>query len=213
MYKSSGKLILGLETGIDGGSVSILEDGQQIDFAAGSGAVSKSEDLLSVLDGLLEKNARRKREIGVIAVSDEPGSLTGLRIGLAIAKGLGDALPAKVRKISILDAMTSSTEREGFLISALKTDKNVIYCRKYLFRDGELQKRGEIIKNIGADEFKAKLKNLGNERFSIVCNEGVREAASDFFETLEFQKKSRIFLLKKNLAEILGQAASEKRVR
>src|SRR5215213_1433064 len=159
MYESAGKLILGLESGIDGGSLSILENGKQIAFASGSGNVSKSEDLLFLLETLMVKNSVKKTDIGLIAGSDAPGSLTGLRIGLAIAKGLGDALGAKVKKISILDAMAVLAETEGAVITALLTNRNVIYCREYELSEGKLQSKSEVFCKLEYEEFAETLKN------------------------------------------------------
>jgi tRNA threonylcarbamoyladenosine biosynthesis protein TsaB len=149
MSKSSKNIIIGLETGLDGGGISILDNENTVDSVCGSGNISKSEDLLSLLEGLLEKNAIKKREIGLIAVSDGPGSLTGIRIGLALAKGLGDALSVPVRYISILDAMAALTplaKSEGTVLSVLSTMKNGNYLKEYSFRDGKLRIESEIIK-------------------------------------------------------------------
>ena len=69
MHNKSEGLILSFETGLDGGTVSILENGEQIDYAKGSEKVSKSEDLLLLLGELLEKNQIRKRAINAQVIS------------------------------------------------------------------------------------------------------------------------------------------------
>jgi tRNA threonylcarbamoyladenosine biosynthesis protein TsaB len=217
MYNPKGKLVIGLETGINGGGVSILENDRQIDFADGSGNVSKSEDLLSLLESLFEKNNFRKSDIGLIAVSDEPGSLTGIRIGLAIAKGLGDALSVPVRRISVLDAMAEMSSKEGIIISALSTNRNGIYFREYLFQGNELRKKRDIKKSSDSAEFAGILKNFKKEDFTVVSNEGSKEALisrpEGFLEQEDFAPQGRFYFLNQNLAEILARAATKNRVR
>jgi tRNA threonylcarbamoyladenosine biosynthesis protein TsaB len=212
MYKSEPKLILGLETGIDGGSLSILENGKQIAFASGSGNVSKSEDLLLLLETLLEKNSVKKADIKFIAVSDAPGSLTGVRIGLAIAKGLGDALGAEVKKISILDAMAALSETEGSVISALVTNRNVIYCREYKLLEGTLQIKGEIVDKLEYAEFVDTLKNFEAD-VTVVVNEELKSKLEDSLVLGQMVQRCHVQTLEDNLAAILGKAITAKCVR
>ncbi len=78
--------VLGIETAIQGGSLSLLREGSEIDFWIGEKNISKAEDVLEQISEILKKNNLKK--VDLIAVSTGPGSATGLRIGLATAYGL-----------------------------------------------------------------------------------------------------------------------------
>jgi tRNA threonylcarbamoyladenosine biosynthesis protein TsaB len=208
MSELNGKLVLGLETGIDGGSLAILENGKLVDLASGTDKISKSEDLLLLLEALLKKNCLTKRDIGLLAISDAPGSITGIRIGLAIGKGLGNALSVPWRKISILDAMASISGLEGHVISALSTKKKGIYYSEYFIRDGVHQKKHNMINQTEFFEFTGKLKNLESTNVFVIANEELKSDLQKYFAKEDFGEQRRIHSTNSNLAEILGRAAT-----
>lgn len=55
-----------------------------------------SERLLKKVDGLLKEAGADLKDISAIKVKTGPGSFTGIRIGVAVANGLGYALGAPV---------------------------------------------------------------------------------------------------------------------
>ena len=101
----NGKIILALETAIEGGSVSILDGHSEIDCWIGASAVSKAEDVLAGVSALLDRNHLKKARIGLVAVSDGAGSSTGLKIGLATAQGLAKALGCGLLPVPLWDAL------------------------------------------------------------------------------------------------------------
>jgi len=204
------KIFLALETALDGGSVSILKRGKQIDWAVGAGELSKSEDVLPLIENLLKKNGIDKREIGLIAVSDGPGSLTGLRIGLAIALGLGDSLSVKVYKMSVLEAMTYRINLEGLEgrgLSALCSKRSGVFYREFLIKDGQCAAFGEIAQTSKLSEFVDKLESLKEENVAVILDESLQQLIVNegaFFKGVSF------FPVKGNMAEIIGMAVMAK---
>lgn len=200
-----GKIILALETALDGGSVSILKRGKQIAWANGAGELSKSEDILLLIENLLKKNGIDKREIGLIAVSDGPGSLTGLRIGLAIARGVGDSLSVKVYKMSVLEAMTYRINLEGRVLSALYTKRSGVFYREFLIKDGQCAAFGEIAQTSKLAEFVDKLERLKEENVAVILDESLQQLIGNegvFFKDVNFPP------VKGNMAEIIGLAVT-----
>lgn len=204
---SDGKIILALETALDGGSVSVLKSGKQIDCALGAGELSKSEDILPIIDKLLEKNGIDKKEIGLIAVSDGPGSLTGLRIGLAIARGLGDSLAAEVCQISVLEAMTYQINLEGGVLSALYTERSGVFYREFSIRDGQRETCGEVVQISEVIEFVHKLGILKGEKVVVVLNKNLKRLLTSHAENL---KEISFFTVEGNPAEAIGSASAIK---
>ncbi len=102
---SKKSLTIALETAVAGGSLSVWEETAEIDFWTGTAAVSKAEDVLEGLFGLLRKNNFSRCRIELIAVSSDAGSATGSKIGAATAKGLAKALGCRMICVSLWDAL------------------------------------------------------------------------------------------------------------
>ena len=200
------KILLGLETGIDGGSISVFEEGILIDSVNGTGNISKSEDILLLLDILFEKNSLSKSDIGLINISQEPGSLTGLRIGLATAKGLSDALSIPVLKVSLLEKMAATSGFLGRVLSAIITQKDVVYFREFFLQMDGLQYSEENLKKADLFEFSALVKGLcsKSEETYFIFNGELAGRSAMQEETAELKKNNRIVIINEPLSDIFG---------
>jgi tRNA threonylcarbamoyladenosine biosynthesis protein TsaB len=100
-------LILALETATMCGSVALIEEDRCVaEFSLQSGE-THSRRLLAGVDWLLKETGIKKESIDAVAVSLGPGSFTGLRIGLATAKGLAIASGAKLIGVRTLDGLAA----------------------------------------------------------------------------------------------------------
>jgi len=97
-------LILGLDSSTLTASVALL-DGDQLLHAADASAGRHSEVLLPLVDAAFAAAGRRPADLRAIACGAGPGSFTGLRIGLATAKGLCLALGLPLHLPSSLAAL------------------------------------------------------------------------------------------------------------
>lgn len=68
---------------------------------------SRAVTLLEDLDALLRQGGASARDVDVLAVGTGPGSFTGIRIGLATARGLALALDVRGAGVSTLDALAA----------------------------------------------------------------------------------------------------------
>lgn len=93
-----------METAGDDGSVGVVDGDRPLAEIVFSARLSHGEKLLPALDAALKLAELTPREIELIAVSQGPGSFTGLRIGIATAKGLARALDAPLVGIPTLEA-------------------------------------------------------------------------------------------------------------
>lgn len=128
---NNNSIILSLETTISGGSLSLLKGIREIDFNIGSNKTSQAEQLISEIDEILYQNKIEKKQIDLITVSDGFGSLTGARIGLAIAKGIGKSIGCKIKKVSLLEAMCLSASETGKFLVCIQKRKNEICFQKF----------------------------------------------------------------------------------
>ena len=89
-------IVLSIETTIEGASISIIEDEYKIDFWKGITEGLKAEDFLVEISQVFYRNKIEKKNIKLVIVSSGSKSSTGIKIGLATARGLGRALNCEV---------------------------------------------------------------------------------------------------------------------
>jgi tRNA threonylcarbamoyl adenosine modification protein YeaZ len=198
--KTDKNIVLAIETAVEGGSLSILEGQTEIAVWSGTKAVSKAEDVLEQIAELLKSNKIEKHALKYIAVSNGPGSSTGIKIGLSIAKGLGNALKIPVREISASEALLGECEEalQGITITALPIGKNLI-CRQ-IFDKGESVRTFELQNpaTLSFEEFRLELVKLNYDR--IIFHKKVAEYIDVIF---------KLVITSNNLAYLVGNAANK----
>ncbi len=100
-------LLLALDTATDKGSLALAaEDRLLIEYSLESQGTYLTR-LLPGLEALLKATGRDLSEVTAIAVSQGPGNFTGLRIGLATAKGLAWALGCPLVPVPTLEVLAA----------------------------------------------------------------------------------------------------------
>ena len=92
------------------------------------------EYLPSMIDSILKTNKIKASDLDGIAVSEGPGSYTGLRIGISLAKGLSVAYNIPIIPISSLESMNKGIDKKGTYWVVLYSHKNIVFSQK--FKDG-----------------------------------------------------------------------------
>jgi tRNA threonylcarbamoyladenosine biosynthesis protein TsaB len=109
--------ILSIETSTSVCSVAVHEDGELISLSEISEAGAHAERLMSLIEEALNSASITYSDLDAIAVSEGPGSYTGLRIGVSTAKGLAFGLSKPLIGVNTLLALASSVSaEEGDLI-------------------------------------------------------------------------------------------------
>lgn len=99
-------LILSLETSTTFCSAALHEDGVLLAGKDVRIPLSASSQLAPVIDQLLKDSKVSAKQIKAVAVASGPGSYTGLRIGVATAKGICYALQIPLIAINTLELMS-----------------------------------------------------------------------------------------------------------
>ncbi len=95
-------LILAFDTATERATSALVGDGEVL-----GERVSRASTLLEDVDALLRQAGAHAGDLEALAVGTGPGSFTGPRIGLAVARGLGLALGVPAAGVSTLDALAA----------------------------------------------------------------------------------------------------------
>lgn len=112
-------LILALETATDQGSVALVTEDRLLAEYSLKSPGTYLQRLLPGLEGLLQATGTALQALGAIAVSQGPGNFTGLRIGLATAKGLAWALGCPLVPVPSLEVLAAQVPFQPLPIGVL----------------------------------------------------------------------------------------------
>jgi tRNA threonylcarbamoyladenosine biosynthesis protein TsaB len=118
-------LILNIDTAIDIASVSVSNNGEIIAQSSNNEQKDHGGFLQPAIQALLKNAAVSKAELDAIAISAGPGSYTGLRVGMASAKGLCYALNKPLITIGTLEILAFA--------AILETGKKALSSSSMLF--------------------------------------------------------------------------------
>jgi tRNA threonylcarbamoyladenosine biosynthesis protein TsaB len=106
-------LILAFDTATEVAASALVDDGEVL-----GERFSRPGTLLEDLDALLRQAGAHPSDLGALAVGTGPGSFTGTRIGLAVARGLALALDLPAGGVSTLDALAAGAPEAQPVIDA-----------------------------------------------------------------------------------------------
>lgn len=124
--------LLAVDTCLDACSVAVV-DGERT-LAAVTEPMSRGhqERLALLVSGTMDRAGLTFDELDRVAATVGPGSFTGLRVGLAFAKGISQALSIPLVGVGSLPALAAG--RAGLVCAAVDARRGQIYLQ--IFRDG-----------------------------------------------------------------------------
>ncbi|WP_125722711.1 tRNA (adenosine(37)-N6)-threonylcarbamoyltransferase complex dimerization subunit type 1 TsaB [Flavobacterium ustbae] len=157
--------ILNIETATKNCSVSIAKDGQTIVCNELSDeGYSHAEKLHVFIEEVIEKAGISAQDLAAVAVSQGPGSYTGLRIGVSAAKGLCYALNIPLIAVDTLQTLASQAGvTDGKIIPMLDARRMEVYSAIFN-SDLTLERaiKAEIIDENSFQEYTDKLYFVGD---------------------------------------------------
>ncbi len=112
-------IILGIETSTKICSVAISDGNKLLALEEEGGEYSHSEKLTTFIQNVLDKAKLKLEDVDAIAVSKGPGSYTGLRIGVSVAKGLCYSLDKPLIAVDTLQAMARNPDLSADLYCSM----------------------------------------------------------------------------------------------
>ena len=152
-------LILGIETSSDICSVSLYKNNDFLYYNESNTSLKHSVTLFNMINDLINKTKIKIEDLDYIAVSNGPGSFTGLRIGVAAALGLSYKDNIKIKYINTLESLNycidkrinkNYSDNKNYIVDLIYAQKNRLYINIY-----DIKRKRMMIKDslIDLDEF------------------------------------------------------------
>ena len=166
-------MILALESSATACSAALCRDGELVAQSYQNSGLTHSRTLLPMVRDMLANSQLTLEQVDVIAVAAGPGSFTGLRIGVATAKGLAWPGNKDCAPCSTLESMAWPLAHMAgsLIICAMDARRSQVYNALFLAA-GEGLQRLTPDRAIGLDQLGEELKKVEKEK--IVVGDGAR---------------------------------------
>lgn len=124
-------IVLALDTALELCSVAVLQDGATRAVRSEAMARGHQERLAPMVAEVMAEAGLGFAAVDRIGVTVGPGSFTGLRVGLAFAKGLGSALSRPVVGVGTLQALAAGDERPGATVAVIDARREQAYLQAF----------------------------------------------------------------------------------
>ena len=164
--------ILALESSAVSASVALCEDETLIAQAFQNTGLTHSQTLLPLAEDMLKNCGLTMTDIDLIAVAEGPGSFTGLRIGVAAAKGLAWGAELPCAGCSTLESMAWNLAGfEGEVCVAMDARRKQVYNARFRV-DGQQPHRLTPDRAISLEDLIAEL--AGTDTTQIIVGDGAQ---------------------------------------
>lgn len=124
--------ILGVDSTATAASAAVYADGKILSLNFSNTGLTHSQTLLPMIDEALKSANVNINDIDVIAVSNGPGSFTGVRIGVSAVKGIAQPLGKKCIPVSTLEVIAKPLENTGcYAVAVMDARCNQVYTAQF----------------------------------------------------------------------------------
>ena len=132
-------LILAFETSAKAASVALTENGKLLGEIYQNTGLTHSQTLMVMAEDLLKQCGKAAKDITAVAVAEGPGSFTGVRIGVAAAKGFAWGREIPCYGISTLEAMAESLGvYQGYVCPVMDARRAQVYNALFYVNQGNI---------------------------------------------------------------------------
>ena len=129
--------ILGVDSSATAASAAVLSDGKLLSVTFSNTGLTHSQTLLPMIDNTLKTAGLTVDDIDCFAVTNGPGSFTGVRIGVSVVKGLSQPLNKSCMAVSTLEAIAKPLENSGvYAVSVMDARCNQVYTAQFDCENG-----------------------------------------------------------------------------
>ncbi|HVY33446.1 MAG TPA: tRNA (adenosine(37)-N6)-threonylcarbamoyltransferase complex dimerization subunit type 1 TsaB [Caulobacteraceae bacterium] len=124
-------MVLGLDTAVGACSAAVTADGRPLAVRSEPMLRGHQERLAPMVREVMEEAGFAFTALDLIGVTVGPGSFTGLRVGLAFAKGLGLALARPVVGVGTLEALAASEPGADMTLAVIDARRGQVYLQAF----------------------------------------------------------------------------------
>ena len=159
--------ILAFETSAKAASVALLDNGKLLGENYQNTGLTHSQTLMVMAEDLLKTAGLTAQNVDAVAVAAGPGSFTGVRIGVAAAKGFAWGRQIPCYGVSTLEAMARNMGVwQGYVVPAMDARRNQVYTAIFHAQQGVLTRLEEDMA-ISLAELGEKIKNFAEPVFLV----------------------------------------------
>ena len=137
-------LILAFETSAKAASVALTENGKLLGESYQNTGLTHSQTLMVMAEDMLKQCGKTVDDVTAVAVAEGPGSFTGVRIGVAAAKGFAWGKQLPCYGISTLEAMAESLGiYEGYVCPVMDARRSQVYNALFYVNHSAIQRLQE----------------------------------------------------------------------
>ena len=134
-------LILAFETTAKAGSVALLDDTKLLGESYQNTGLTHSQTLMVMAEDMLKQCGKTVADVTAVAVAEGPGSFTGVRIGVAAAKGFAWGAELPCYGVSTLEAMTETLGIwQGYVCPCMDARRSQVYNALFSVTDGKIER-------------------------------------------------------------------------
>jgi tRNA threonylcarbamoyladenosine biosynthesis protein TsaB len=180
---AAAETLLALDTSGPTARVAVVGADGRARAAAEKTVARHSSNLLRLCDDVMRSAGVTVAELAAIACGAGPGSFTGLRVGMAVAKGLAMPGDLPLVLVSSLEALGRDllppAGGEALIVPCIDAGKEQVYARLFVARGGRLEARDEEWA-LGAAELCARIRDAGGAATPVLGGTGVERYRATF---------------------------------
>lgn len=156
-------------------SVAVCDDEKLLALYNIDNGLTQSELLLPMAENILKSLHLSFSDVDLLTAAVGPGSFTGVRIGVALVKGIAFGRNIPCVSVSTLDALAENLAGlDGIIVPCMDARRQQVYTATYRGKDGKLEKLTPD-RAIAITELAAELKEYGDEPIYL-CGDGYEVA-------------------------------------
>lgn len=130
-------MLLAIDTATRFASVALYDESGVLAEETWHSVNNHSVEVMPAIAGMLRRQVSSPDALEAVAVAKGPGSFTGLRIGMSIAKGLCLAMDIPIIGVPTLDIITYAVgDPGGPILAVLEAGRGRICVARYHFEEG-----------------------------------------------------------------------------
>ena len=159
--------LLAFETSATAASVALVDEGRLLGESYQNTGLTHSQTLMVMAQDLLSQCGHTPQKVEAVAVAEGPGSFTGVRIGVAAAKGFAWGSDIPCYGVSTLEAMALGLGiYQGYICPVMDARRSQVYNALFYVNQGEISRVTED-RAIALADLKTELQALNEPIFLV----------------------------------------------